>query len=100
QKPARSGLVPRLRALSREIRQRAGVRRRFLGELQRHFLRVCLAALPVQVEVAFDLLTFLPEQERQQVAGPKTAAEPGAQACVERRLRVSDLIAILGEQLA
>src|SRR3989442_5936612 len=68
--------MPRLARPSGEVRQRFGMRRGFLGELERDVPRVVEAGLLVEVHVALDLLPLLPQQQRQQVTGPQLAPEP------------------------
>ena len=100
QEAARARLVPRLGALAGEIGERPGVGGRFLGELERDFLRVGKARFPVEVEVPLHLFPLLPQQHRQQIARPEAAAEPGPQPSVQRGLGVLDRVAVFSEELA
>src|SRR2546426_11257158 len=89
--------MPRLVSLARKIGERPRVRRRFLGELERHLLRVGETRFPMEVEISLDLLPFLPQQEWEEIPRPESASEPRAHPGIERRLRAPNLVAMLRE---
>jgi len=98
QEASRPRLVPGLRRPTGETRQGLGVRRRFLGELERH-CRASSKLASCGGPCILDLLPLLAQQQRQQVVGSEAAPDPGSETRVQRRARPPHAHAVLAEQL-